>query len=380
MGKTGQSGGILLHCVSVGEVVAAAALVKRIRIAHPEYPVTITTTTPTGAEQVKGIFGDTVTHHYLPYDLRICMASLIKKIQPEKVLITEVELWPNLIDICHHKNIPVYIINARLTDKSAKSYGKLAPLFHPMLQKLTAVCTQGNRDYDNYKNMGLAQDKLFLTNNMKFDLTLDEKDSAKAREIHQQLKLAKRPILLGASTHDPEEEVLIDSYQRLKSESPDLLLMLTPRHPQRFEKVAKLLTERNLNTLKLSEEKQITPDTDVVLIDKMGVLKSLYSLATIAFVGGSIADRGGHNALEAALFAKPILMGPHTYNNPAICQALIDTGALKLISDASDLSEQVAYWMCHQGEADKAGEAGRQVIKSNAGAIKKTLEVVGIEV
>lgn len=372
-----QTGGLLLHCVSMGEVVAASALVKRIRTQQPDYPITITTTTHTGADQVKAIFGDSVAHLFLPYDLRVCMKGLIQKVQPQKVLITEVELWPNMIDVCYQQDIPVYIINARLTEKSAKSYRKFSLLFNPMLQKINAVCAQGKRDLNNYRSMGIAEEKLFLSNNLKFDVALDPADVAKASDIKQQLQLPQRPILLGASTHDPEEEVLIQSYRKLKPLTQDLLLIITPRHPQRFDKVAKLLEDYKLSVVRLSENTAISESTDVVLADKMGVLKSLYSLANVAFVGGSIANRGGHNALEAALFAKPILMGPHTYNNPAICQTLTDSGALQIIFDADSLSNQVNQWLDNPHEAQTAGKAGRRVINENAGAIAKTLEIVG---
>lgn len=374
-----NQGGILLHCVSVGEVVAASTIIKRIRKRYPDYPVTITTTTPTGSDRVKQIFGDSVSHCYLPYDLHLSMRALLRKVQPKMVLITEVELWPNLINACWRATIPVYIINARLTDRSARSYGKFRLLFYPMMQKITAICAQGERDFNNYKKLNLSKDKLFLTNNIKFDITLTDEDIEKAQEIQRQLNTQERRVLLGASTHEPEEDVLIESYKALKKDFPDLLLIITPRHPQRFGKVEKLVADQQLQMLKLSDDRPISATTDVVLIDKMGILKSVYSLATIAFVGGSIADKGGHNALEAALFAKPILMGEKTYNNPAICQTLIDAGALKITHDTEAIVQRARTWLTIPEEAKKAGDAGTTVLNQNAGAISKTLEIMGID-
>lgn len=375
--KIQKQGGILLHCVSVGEVVAASALVKRIRANQPDYPFTITTTTATGCERVKQIFSDSVVHFYLPYDLNISMKSLINRVRPEKVLITEVELWPNLIDVCWKKHIPVYILNARLTDKSARRYDKFSLLFSPMLQKITAVCAQGERDFINYKQSGLSEEKLFLTNNIKFDQPLSEQDIAKAESIKQQLKTHQRPVLLGASTHEPEEQTLIESYLKLKTTHPELLLVITPRHPQRFKKVEKLLHDAQLQVLKFSDQQAVKAETDAVLVDAMGILKSLYAIATYAFVGGSIASRGGHNALEAALFSKPILMGDSIHNNPVICQTLIDAGAMKIIKDSDSLAAQVNEWLQSPDDAKSAGEAGSQVIHQNAGAINKTLQIIG---
>lgn len=373
-------GGLLVHCVSVGEVVVASSLIKRIRKAKPDYPVTITTTTATGAEQVKNIFADTVTHLYLPYDLPSFVNRLVKKLQPVKVLVTEVELWPNFIHACHKENIPVYLINARMTDKSANNYAKLSVMFNAMLKKITAVCAQGQRDYDNYLRLGMDKQRLYLSNNIKFDLELTTQDSESASDLSSLLEINNRAILLGASTHDPEESALLKSYRALKQEHPTLLLILTPRHPQRFAKVAKLIQQSDLKFQCLSEQASLQRDTDVLLIDAMGVLKSVYSLATIAFVGGSLADRGGHNALEAALLSKPILMGPSRYNNPAICDALIKAGAMQTIENESELTAKIRYWLDNTKEAQEAGRAGAAVISENAGAINRTMEVIGFDV
>ncbi|MCC2606436.1 lipid IV(A) 3-deoxy-D-manno-octulosonic acid transferase [Planctobacterium marinum] len=375
--KIKQRGGLLLHCVSVGEVVAASALVKKIRQQHPQYPVTITTTTPTGSAQVKKTFGDSVCHVYLPYDLHMAMYGLLRRVAPQKVLITEVELWPNLIHACWKANIPVYIINARLTDKSARSYAKLKTLFRPMLCKITAVCAQGQRDFDNYMALGCPQEKLHLTNNIKFDQTLSEDDQAKAVVLAEKLQLQGRTVLLGASTHDPEEKALLQSYQTLKSAFPKLLLILTPRHPQRFSRVEKLIAGQPLKQQRLSDDRPVTADTDVLLIDAMGILKSVYHLADIAFVGGSLADKGGHNALEAALFSKPVIMGPHLYNNPVIFETLVNAQAMVSVPNEQQLCEQIQLWLAHPEQASAAGKAGAAVIAHNAGAIDQTLAIIG---
>lgn len=371
-----EKGGLLLHCASVGEVVAASVLVNSIRQRHPAMPITMTTTTETGAEEVEKQFKGQVTHYYLPFDLPGLFSRLIVLLQPRHVLITEVELWPNMIHQCWQHNIPVSIVNARLTDSSRLRYQKWPSLFFPMLQQLTTVCAQGQRDYRNYQQWGISDANLVLTHNMKFDLALSEDELEMAKQLQASRQLTHRTILLGASTHAPEESALIRAYQRLKPNHPELLLVLVPRHPQRFAEVETLLAP--LNWKKLSDTPEISDAVDGLLVDQMGVLKSFYGFADIAFVGGSLAARGGHNALEAALFSKPVIMGPSTHNNPMICNALAEAGALQIIQDETSLNTQIATWLDNPGKRTTAGEAGLSVIHANRGAIEKTLQVLNL--
>lgn len=368
------SRGLLIHCVSVGEVVAASTLIGEMLRLQPMLSVTITTTTATGAKQVEQIFGNSVKHLYLPLDLPFLMSHLISAINPTQVVITEVELWPNLIHCCWKKQIPVSVINARMTNKSMGSYQKLSSLFKPMLSKLSLVCAQGQRDYNNYLELGIAEQKLVLTNNIKFDQALPQAD--KMHDVSELTSSTKRKILVAGSTHEPEEQALIDAYKKLKSKHVDLLLVLVPRHPQRFEKVLHLCRLNQVDTLAYSQNKPAEANTDVLVIDAMGMLNSFYAVANITFVGGSLADRGGHNALEPAAFAKPVLMGPHTYNNPVICQTLKDAGALILIADAQQIADQVEMWLNDDELCQQAGEAGRAVLQSNRGAVAKTINLL----
>ena len=368
-----KQNGYLFHCVSVGEVVAASCVIKRIMQHEPDAQITVTTTTPTGSARVRDIFKDTVHHFYLPYDLSLTMSSMLKRIKPKAVMITEVELWPNLIHVCWKRNIPVMVINARMTERSAKRYKKIGQLFNPMLAKLSHVCAQGQRDYDNYAWLGVAQDKLTLTNNIKFDQAANTASSS----AHF-LGLAKgaRPILVAGSTHEPEESVIVESAKVLWKESPQLRVIIVPRHPERFEAVAKLLEKHNLNFVKSSEVDNVPDDVNVILLDEMGKLNHAYAVATFAFVGGSIADRGGHNALEPAAFSLPIMMGPHTYNNPVICDYLKECGALSIVEDASRVSSTVQEWLESPSKAEKAGMAGKKVLQDNSGALDSTLACI----
>lgn len=369
-----QQGGLLVHCVSVGEVVAAANLIKCLQNQQPGTPIYITTTTPTGADRVKQIFSDSVTHYYLPFDAPFCMTRMLAKLKPTKVLITEVELWPNLIHACWKRHAPVYVINARMTDRSTASYAKIGRLFQPMLSKLTGVCAQGKRDYDNYLKLGMAPEKLYLSNNIKFDLS--PTDSSQSAQLADTLNLVDRRLLVAGSTHEGEESYFIDAYRQLKKQFPELLLVLVPRHPQRFERVFQLCAQANLSTLRFSQENACEVGTEIILVDAMGKLDLFYALGELAFVGGSIADRGGHNALEPAAKGVPILMGPHRYNNPIICQTLEHAGALKMVNTVEEIVNHCSLWFADNQARSNAGSAGLKVISDNRGAVAATLNII----
>lgn len=374
-----KSGGILFHCVSMGEVAVAADLVRKIQKNHPDLPITISTTTETGANQVKNLFKGSVTHLFLPFDIPFLIKRLLDNIAPSKVIITEVEIWPNLVHQCHDRGITSYLINGRMTDKSAKSYGKVSRLIAPTLQKFTVICAQSQRDYNNYLNLGVAKENLILTNNMKFDLSLTEEDIDKTHSLQETLKLRDRKVLMAASTHEPEEELLLDTYLKLKNSFPNLLLLLVPRHPQRFDTAYEICLNHKLKVQKMSDKLvAVINDTDVLFADKMGIMKSLYGLADIAFVGGSVANKGGHNAIEAALQSVPVIMGPHTYNNPLICSTLEQAGALKIAEQEHKLLDFAKDWCENPEAAKEAGKSGAQVLKDNGGAIEATYHAIGL--
>jgi 3-deoxy-D-manno-octulosonic-acid transferase len=367
---------LLIHCASVGEVVAIQSLVEQLLVQNPKVSITISTNTTTGADRVKLLFADRVEHAYLPYDFPPFLKLFLRTKRPSKVLINEMELWPNLCHQCWRSNIPIFIINGRMSDKSTKTYQKFPSLFRPMFAKITAVCAQDNRDYRNYLTLGVAPDKLTLTNNIKFDLSISAQEIAMGQTITNRFALEQRLLIVAGSTHEPEEQILLDAYLSLVSIYPQLLLVIVPRHPQRFEKVQQLLQKQHIETVLMSEEIPCKSSTQVLLCDQMGKLRSIYALADISFVGGSLANRGGHNALEPAAVGVPVLMGESTYNNPAICQALADKGALILVKDVHQIESACKAWLDNPEQRKLAGEAGKQVLLDNSGAIQKTLDVL----
>lgn len=365
--------GYLFHCVSVGEVVAASCLIKRIMKEEPDTQITITTTTPTGSARVRDIFGNNVHHFYLPYDLPMAMAGMIKRVKPKAVLITEVELWPNLVHVCWKRNIPVIVVNARMTDRSARRYAKIGKLFFPMLKKISHVCAQGKRDFKNYKQLGTPSSSLTLTNNIKFDQAASQTLNT---DQFMGIKKGEAPVFVAGSTHEPEEQVVVDAMKSLWSHVPELRVVIVPRHPERFDTVAKILQENKITYVRTSEVQVIPASANCILLDEMGKLTRAYAVASFAFVGGSIAHRGGHNALEPAAFSVPVLMGPNTYNNPDICEYLRQKGGLFIVTDAQTMAKQCLTWLTSPEQCKKAGLAGKRILDENSTALDATLSCI----
>jgi 3-deoxy-D-manno-octulosonic-acid transferase len=372
-----QRGGILFHCVSVGEVVAASCVIKGLLNTQPDLPIVITTTTATGAQRVRDIFGtsltDNLAHHYLPYDLPWLMSRLLAHIQPKLVCITEVELWPNLLAKTAQKHIPVCVVNARMTAKSARTYRKISGVFMPMLQQVTTVCAQGQRDADAYLSLGLAPEKLVLTHNVKFDQVSDVVVPESIIELSNILNLLGKQVLLAGSTHQDEETFWLDVYKQLQADFPQALLIIVPRHPQRFAQVEAEILSSGLNYVNWADRDKLNAQTQVLLVDAMGVLTPLYTCADIAFVGGSIVAKGGHNALEPASMSVPVIMGIHTYNNPVICDTLITAGGLRIVTDTTSARQLCHTWLSEPALADAIGRCGQTVILDNQGALARTL-------
>jgi 3-deoxy-D-manno-octulosonic-acid transferase len=374
--QVARKNGFLLHCASVGEVVTMQPLVRHLLNEYPDVAITISTNTLTGRERVTQLYADHVNHMYLPYDLPWFMAKLVRKLQPRMVLITEMELWPNLVHVAWHHAIPIYVINARMSDKSLRTYQRLAYLTKPLLHKLSGIGAQGQRDLENYQHLGALSETLRLTHNLKFNLYLDPRLPDQIIELRQQLNIGSRLIMVAGSTHEPEESWILECFRLLSKDFQDLLLIIVPRHPQRFAEVVKLLAEQNMRFVTLSSQQACQDTTQVILGDKMGMLQILYGLANVAFIGGSVAARGGHNALESAVMGVPAVMGPSTYNNPQICQTLEQAGALVIINTQQQMQHTFHAWLHNSNARVSAGEAGRTVFNNNRVALANTLALL----
>lgn len=376
-----QTGGILVHCVSVGEVVVACKLIDKLLSQQPNLVITVTTTTPTGSERLTQLMANRVHHCYLPYDIRPCMSRLLKIIQPSQVLVTEVELWPNFVDLCWRRDIPISIVNARMTERSASRYQRVSWIFQPMLSKLSNICAQSQRDYDQYQKLGAPPHTLTLSHNIKFDIAEDNivPLAPQLLPLKQWLSETPRPVFIAASTHDPEENVVLKAYDLLSKTFPNLLLILAPRHPQRFEKVSQMLSSYAFIRLsRVTEQSAIPEGTNVVYGDTLGQLNTLYNFADFAFIGGSIADKGGHNPLEASVKGIPCMMGHSIYNNPYICETLAQGNALQWVTSSDDIVTCAKEWLITPQKRQQQGQAGINIIAKNRGAIDNTLKRLGL--
>ena len=371
----GLRNAIWVHSVSVGETIAAAPLIRLLQERHPQRPLVVTTMTPTGSERVKALFGETVFHVYAPYDLPGAIGRFIKRVDPALLVIMETELWPNTIHYCRRNNIPVVLANARLSEKSRRGYRRLAALAGPMLRNLSSVVAQTADDADRFKSLGLPPETVSVSGSIKFDIELDAGLRQRAAELKQQYG-DSRPIWVAASTHQGEDEILLQAFTALLQTFPELLLILVPRHPERFDRVAGLAQQRGFRVQRRSQAPIPSGDTQVVVGDTMGELLLLYGLGDIAFVGGSLVENGGHNMLEAAAWELPIITGPSDFNFRAISDMLQRRGGLVKVRDASAMADQLQQWLASDDKRRAAGEAAARVVAENRGALNRLLAEV----
>lgn len=374
---TGKHNGLLIHSVSVGETLAAEPLVRSLQAANPDLTITITTTTPTGSDQVKRLYAQDLAagrifHVYLPYDLPWLMSRFIKKIQPRICIIMETELWPNIIRSCNKQQVPIILANARLSEKSAKGYAKFSKLTQPMLQGLDLIAAQHRTDAERFIGLGVAQNRVDVTGSIKFDISVPDAALDQANELKKQWG-EDRLVLVLASSHEGEDDLILNSYQQLLSVFPELLLVLVPRHPERFDEVAAIVLSKKLRLLRRSESSgtsslQPNRTTQVYLADSMGEMLSFLATADIAIIGGSFIEHGGHNPLEACALAKAVVMGPSDYNFAAISQQLIAQDAMKQTPN-SELTICLQQLLERPEMRLEMGLNGQRVVAENQGAV-----------
>ena len=370
-----QTHGLWLHSVSVGETIASAPLVKQIQQHYPDLPITITTMTPTGSARVQALFGDSVFHVYVPYDTPAAVRRFLKKVQPRLALIMETELWPNLVDQCARQQIPVLIANARLSARSARGYGRFPKLTQAMLQQVACIAAQTEADGQRFISLGLARTKLQVTGSVKFDIQVSPELLGDARELRKGWG-AERPVWIAASTHQGEDEPVLQAFKQLLKHYPQALLVVVPRHPERFSDVARLCRNQGFDVAIRSQQQPVKTATQVLLADTMGELMLLYAASDIAFVGGSLVATGGHNFLEPAVLAMPVIAGPHVFNFTEISQLLIDAGGMRQCETVAALSGEVKRLIDQPNERLAMGEAALSVVKNNGGAQQRMFKLI----
>ncbi|WXL25233.1 lipid IV(A) 3-deoxy-D-manno-octulosonic acid transferase [Ectopseudomonas mendocina] len=373
-----KSGGIWLHAVSVGESIAAAPLVRELLKRYPDLPITMTCMTPTGSERIQAMFGGPeyagrVQHCYLPYDLPWAAARFFNKIKPRVAVIMETELWPNHIHQCAKRGIPVALANGRLSERSARGYARFGKLTAPMLAEMSLLAVQTEAEAERFRNLGARRECVEVTGSIKFDLTIDPQLPIRAAELREQWQATARPVWIAASTHVGEDEQILATHQQLLQQWPDALLILVPRHPERFGTVYELCQNHGFTTRRRSTGEDVQPTDQVLLGDTMGELLFMYALSDVAFVGGSLIPHGGHNLLEPAALGKPLLSGPHTFNFLEIAAMLRDAGALREPVDSAALAGALQELWRNPEQAQAMAAAGTAVMQANQGALAKLL-------
>lgn len=366
---------IWVHAVSVGETLAAIPLIKALQAQFVDIPVLVTNMTVTGKARVKAVFGDSVLQALIPYDLPNCVMRFLDRTRPRMVVIIETELWPNLFAACQKRNIPIVVMNARLSEKSAKGYKRISSLTHTMLSAVHGLASQGYADAKRFIDLGLPSKKVIVTGNLKFDLEIPASLRANSEALHQQLG-SDRLIWIAASTHASEEDIILAAHRMIRKQYPTALLILVPRHPDRFESVAISCEQQGFRIVRRSHKNNIDAKTSIYLGDTMGELLLMYSVADVAFVGGSFTKTGGHNMLEPAALHKPIVTGPHIFNFEEISQMLLQANGMSIVKDADDLAQTVLRFFGDHTVRHKIGEQAYQVVAANRGAVAKQMALI----
>lgn len=365
---------IWIHAVSVGEVQAAAPLIRRLLDDDPQSSLLITTGTVTGAARVRELFRDKVRHGYLPYDLPGSVARFLAVTQPCAALVLETELWPNLFRACVVRGIPLILVSARISPRTAARYRKLRSLFLDSLPK-ASIAAQTAADAERFHDLGADPKHVVVTGNLKFDLEISE-EVRTAGGAWRSLQAAQRPVWIAGSTREGEEPQLLAAHRQILAALPDALLILAPRHPQRFAQVKSLLQSEGLSFVARSSGIPLEPRSQVLLLDTLGELTQFYAASDVAFVGGSLVPVGGHNLLEPAALGLAVLSGPSTFNAQDIARQFFEGGAALRVHSAGELATVALRLLRSSDEREAIGRKALALITDNRGALERTIQLI----
>lgn len=367
---------IWVHAVSVGEVRSSAELVNQLAQRYPQHRLLVTTMTPTGSEQVQELFGGRVDHAYVPYDLPGSVRRFMDRIRPEFAVVAETEFWPNLFKACHDRRIPLFLVNVRLSQESLRGYLRVATTSRRMLERAMLICAQTKNDAQRLRSLGIKRPRLEVTGNLKFDAPLPDELLADGMALRSDWGV-DRPVWIAASTHPGEERKVLFAFHELRKRYRNMLLVLVPRHPERFGAVARLCRRSGATIALRSRHRGAFPASiDILVGDTMGELQKLYAASDVAFVGGSLVAVGGHNLLEPCAVGVPVLFGPHMFHFDEISSMAIDSGAGSQVADSQALIDGVAMYFDQPALRDAAGESARELVAANRGAVERTLELM----
>jgi 3-deoxy-D-manno-octulosonic-acid transferase len=369
---------IWVHAVSVGEVQAAAALIHALRHRYPETPVLVTTFTPTGAARARAALREAAEVRFLPFDLPGSVRRFLDRTQPRLAIIMETELWPNLYRQCRRRRIPLVIASARLSRRSIDRYRRLGALFRETVGRGVVIAAQAEADAERFRALGAAAERTHITGNLKFDLTLPPDIGEHGRALRERYAPG-RAVWVAGSTHGGEEEAVLEAHRRVEAAHCGALLVLAPRHPNRFDEVAGWLERQGIAFRRRSRapaEDAASERADVLLLDTLGELLQFYAAADVAFVGGSLVPIGGHNLLEPASLGLPVLTGPHNSNGEDVARLLLDCGAARIVRSGAELGSRVADLLADPAQRAQMGDRGRAALDRNRGALEKLLRLI----
>ncbi|TMX58647.1 lipid IV(A) 3-deoxy-D-manno-octulosonic acid transferase [Vibrio rotiferianus] len=363
---------IWIHAVSVGESIAATPLIKALKQQHPDQPILVTTTTSTGAEQIAKL-GDLVEHRYMPIDFAFAVKRFLKVIQPKQMLIIETELWPNTLIEVHKAEVPISVVNARLSEKSCNNYGKVQPLFNLLPPCLTQVLCQSVSDAERFERLGVSKEKLTVTGSIKFDIQISDEVRENGKKLRAKLG-AHRPVWIAASTHQGEDEQVFAAHKQVLASHPNAILILVPRHPERFDAMFELSQQLGFDTVRRTAQLDVTGSTQVYLADTMGEMLLLLGAADICFMGGSlIGDKvGGHNVLEPAALSIPVLSGPSFYNFKEIINDMKQNSLIEIIQDDKELAKAIIALVDSEVAREHLTAKLAAFMSANSGSLQHT--------
>jgi 3-deoxy-D-manno-octulosonic-acid transferase len=363
---------IWVHAVSVGEVQAALPLIRALSKRFPGHNMLVTTVTPTGAARVAALFGDSVNHCYIPFEMPGAVDRFYESVKPELALIMETEIWPNLYRGCGVRDIPLVLVSARISPRSVNSYRRFLPLFRDTLSHGIIIAAQSKADANRFRSLGASPVRTWVTGNIKFDIELASDLVEKGKVLRQQV-FGDRPVWIAASTHDQEEQQVLAAHRQLLDRFPELLLVLVPRHPERFDVVRELIGNQGFEQVSRTEDRSCDAGTSVFLGDTMGEVPLFYAASDVAYVGGSLVEIGGHNMLEPAALGLPVISGPHVYNAQDIADMFVELGACDIVTDVPELVQAVAGLLQDPDAATARGNKARDIVQQNRGALSRLL-------
>ncbi|THB75194.1 MAG: 3-deoxy-D-manno-octulosonic acid transferase [Gammaproteobacteria bacterium] len=375
-GGISEDNTIWIHAVSVGEFLAAVPLIKKVMQQYPQHKILVTTTTPTGSARVKSVFSDQVEHCYLPYDLPCAVSRFLQKVKPSLALIMETEIWPNLFSALNRRSIPLFIANARLSKKSMSGYQKVSGLVAEALSNVSHICARDNSDLERFRRLMKDKDKVSATGNIKFDITIDSEQISAGTDFKRKYLGRDRKVMIAASTHAGEDEKVLDAFNQILKQYPDLVLLIVPRHPERFVEVAELCEREGFSVVTRSSGNTIG-ESPIFIGDTMGEMLMYFGSADVAFIGGSLVPVGGHNMLEAIALGVPVVSGSYVHNFQDVADNMEKRAAGFLVDDENELAAKVVELLASDKLVQQTVENGKQFLKDNRGAMDSIIKRIG---